>query len=109
MGKRYPHRPPRSGPPGGLHAAVVVAEVDLHGFRARQAELRVEGFLRTSRVRHPGEVVRIITGRGNRSEGGRAVLRDVVRDLLDGRLAEHAEEHTVAMGGGAVLVRLAGK
>lgn len=88
-----------------LHAAVVAAEVDLHGMTVDQAERRVEGFLRAMTVREPGGVVRIITGRGVRSPGP-PVLQEAVRDALTGWLSELVDDWAVDRGGGAYLVRL---
>ena len=93
------------GGPRTLHGAPVAAELDLHGMRAAQAELRVESFLRAERVRVPGEVVRIITGKG--SAGGPPVLKGLVRDILEAG-AEGAGDFSWEVGGGSVLVRLRG-
>ena len=53
-------------------------------------------------------MVRVITGRGNRSPGG-PVLRPLVRELLDGRLAPVVEDYVVESGGGAYLIRVRGE
>lgn len=103
MGKRYPDR--SRDPAASLHAAVVTAELDLHGLSLREAEIRVEGFLRARRVTHAGQVVRIVTGRGNRSEG-RAVLKERVLELLREDPQDLVADLAVDRGGGAVLVRL---
>jgi DNA-nicking Smr family endonuclease len=83
----------------------VEASTDLHGLDARTAEVQLEAFLtRFSRSR-PGAVVRVITGRGNRSDGG-AVLKPLVRTLLEGRLAGLVQRYTTEVGGGAYLVQV---
>jgi len=105
VGKRYPDRP-TSGP-RTLHGAVVAAEIDLHGLPVHPARIRVEGFLRTQHTANPGRVVRIVTGRGNRSEGGRPVLRGMVLEVVRDEMADLVDEYTVEMGQGAVLVRVA--
>lgn len=105
MGKRRVSRPPGQGP-RTLHVEIVVDELDLHGFTADAAERRLEGFLNTHSVRSPGQVVRIITGRGTRSAGA-PVLLELVRDGLTGWLAHRVDEWAVDVGGGAYLVRLA--
>ncbi|MEJ2540496.1 MAG: Smr/MutS family protein [Gemmatimonadota bacterium] len=104
MGKRRPARP-SSSTPRTLHGAVVVAEVDLHGFTVERAEARVESFLRTWSVREPGAVVRIITGRGARSDG-RAALQDAIRTALSGWARDWVVDWSVDRGAGAYLVRL---
>ncbi|MEX2471235.1 MAG: Smr/MutS family protein [Gemmatimonadota bacterium] len=105
MGKRRVSRPPGQGP-RTLHVEIVVDELDLHGFTADAAERRLESFLDTHVVRSPGQVVRIITGRGTRSAGA-PVLLDVVREGLTGWLAHRVDEWVVDVGGGAYLVRVA--
>lgn len=94
-------------PPATLHSAVVVETLDLHGHTADEAERRLELFFervaRTSR----GEVVRIVTGRGARSQGP-PVLQGVVRDALTGWLVDRVAEWAVDVGSGAYLVRVGG-
>jgi DNA-nicking Smr family endonuclease len=105
MGKRRPRSPAPSGPVRTLHAAVVEDERDLHHLTAEEAALELEIFLVGWSRRRPGAVVRVITGRGNRSPGG-PVLRPLVRRLLAGRLAAVVEQSSVEAGGGAYLVRV---
>ena len=50
-------------------------------------------------------MVRIITGKGNRSEAG-PVLMPLVRRLLETSLASYVAEFTVDRDGGSFLVRL---
>jgi DNA-nicking Smr family endonuclease len=105
MGRR---RPPATQPPAArvqLHAAVVEDERDLHELTAAEAELELELFLAGLSRSRPGAVVRVITGRGNRSRGD-PVLRPLVRRLLEGRLAPLVEDFAVESGGGAYRVRL---
>lgn len=104
MGKRRDTRPSDSTP-RTLHSAIVVDQVDLHGFTADQAERRLEMFLDRVAVSSPGEVVRIVTGRGANS-AGRAVLQGVVREGLTGWLGHRVAEWAVDVGGGAYLVRV---
>ena len=106
MGKRRPATPLTSTP-RTLHGSRIVATLDLHGLNAHQAEIRLEGFLRSRRSTDPGEVVEIITGKGNRSTAG-PVLQGLVRDLLDHELAELAADVSLARGGGGWLVQLKG-
>ena len=58
--------------------------------------------MRCSRTR-PGDVVRIITGRGNRSAGP-AVLQPLVGRLLRGPLSRYVADERADVGGGAFLV-----
>ncbi|MFO7892519.1 MAG: Smr/MutS family protein [Longimicrobiales bacterium] len=93
--------------PRTLHAAVVVETLDLHGYTGDEAEDRLELFFDRVTRTSAGGVVRIVTGRGARSQGP-PVLQAVVRDALNGWLAEHVAEWAVDVGGGAYLVRVRG-
>src|SRR5512134_3710856 len=81
----------------------LVPTLDLHGLGVRDALAETERFLRAAQA--VGEpVVRIVYGKGNRSPGGRGVLREVVphwlenegRDLV--RDFERLPDHTGADG-----------
>jgi DNA-nicking Smr family endonuclease len=108
MGKRRPRSPEPSGPTGSLHTAIVDGEQDLHHLTAAEAGAQLEAFLLGWSTRRSGAVVRVITGRGNRSPGG-PVLRPLVRELLQGRLAPLVADYAVQTGGGAYLIRVRGK
>jgi DNA-nicking Smr family endonuclease len=84
---------------------VVVDALDLHGMTTDSAEQRLDMFLERVAASNPGEVVRIITGRGAGSPGP-PVLQGVVRDALAGWLAHRVAAWAVDVGGGAYLVRL---
>ena len=58
-----------AAPTRTLHSAIVTEELDLHGHTADEAEHRLELFLDRVARTSPGEVVRVITGRGARSGG----------------------------------------
>ncbi len=108
MGQRRPRTPKPSGPTGPtskLHAAIVEDERDLHHLTAAEAAVQLETFLTGWSQRRAGAVVRVITGRGNRSPGG-PVLLPLVRELLAGRLASKVEAFVVEAGGGAYLIRV---
>jgi DNA-nicking Smr family endonuclease len=105
MGRRRPRSPKPPDRPATLHAAVVDEERDLHHLTAAEAALALESFLLGWSRRRPGAVLRVITGRGNRSPGG-PVLQPLVRSLLSGRLAPVVAETAVEAGGGAYLVRV---
>ena len=105
MGKRRTARPLQSEIRDSLHSAYPDAEIDLHGDGREQALRRVDRLLDTWTRRGGRPVLRIITGKGNRSKG-EAVLLDAVearlREELGGRVAEMARD----AGGGGWLVRL---
>ena len=105
MGRRRPRSPKSSEPSATLHGAVVDDERDLHHLTAAEAAVQLESFLLGWSRRRPGAVLRVITGKGNRSQGG-PVLRPLVRGLLTGRLAPVVEDYAVESGGGAYLVRV---
>jgi DNA-nicking Smr family endonuclease len=93
--------------PRSLHTAVVAETLDLHGYTADEAEQRLELFFDRVTRTSAGEVVRIVTGRGARSAGP-PVLQGLVRDALNGWLADAIEEWAVDVGGGAFLARVRG-
>ena len=108
MGRRRPRSPTPSGPSDSLHAAIVDDERDLHHLTAAEAAVQLESFLVGWSRRRPGAVLRVITGKGNRSAGG-PVLRPLVRALLTGRLAPVVEDYAVESGAGAYLIRVRGE
>jgi DNA-nicking Smr family endonuclease len=104
VGRRRESRP-SDGVPRTLHGEPVVEELDLHGLTADRAEHRLEMFLDRVAVSSPGQVVRVITGRGAGSPGG-PVLQGVVRDALTGWLRHRVADWAVDVGSGAYLVRV---
>lgn len=56
-------------------------EIDLHGYTAYEAREAVEDFLADAKVSGCSRV-RIIVGKGTRSEGGIAVLPNAVKAVL---------------------------
>lgn len=66
---------------GRLKGMRVQAELDLHGVTGAEARTLVEEFLRES-VGERLLKVRIVHGRGLHSSDGKAVLRDVVENVL---------------------------
>ncbi len=109
MGKRRPTTPLPSTISATLYGAQVDSELDLHGLGADQALRRVRSFLDTWQLRRPGAILRIITGRGNRSSGA-PVLLEAVRELLNGERGHQISEVIPDAGGGGWVVRLgAGK
>lgn len=105
MGKRRIPLKTSTDPIDSLLAKPVEAVLELHGVDARSAEFKLESFLHRLAHTKPGSVVRVITGRGNGSDSG-PVLKPLVRDLLDGRMAKHVQRYTIETGGGAYLVQL---
>jgi DNA-nicking Smr family endonuclease len=84
--------------------------LDLHGLTQRDAREAVSQFVRSSQ-RMGYEIVRIVHGKGQRSEGGVGVLREAVVDALTQTLAApHVRAFVTAsdaLGGtGALVVEL---
>jgi len=94
-----------SSTPRTLHAERVVDVLDLHGLTGDEAETRLEMFLDRVAAGSPGEVVRVVTGRGAGSAGP-PVLQGLVRDALTSWLEHRVAEWAVDIGGGAYLVRV---
>jgi DNA-nicking Smr family endonuclease len=104
LGKRRIPEKAADEPIDSLLVKAVEDETDLHGLDTHGAEIRLEGFLLRWAVK-PGAVIRVITGRGNRSEDG-AVLKPLVDRLLRGRFERYVAQHSLEPGGGAYLVRI---
>lgn len=105
MGKRRKIPEVRPDPVRTLHGSYPDDSLDLHGLTGDQAERRLADFVETWRRRRPGAVLRIITGKGLRSEGP-PVLQARVRELLGGELSKRVEEFVLESGGGSFLIRL---
>jgi len=84
---------------------VIDAELDLHGCFAEEARTETRDFLNNSR-KNGFSRVRIIVGKGNRSQDGKGVLGDVVKSLLN----EEGYDYTYAKiqdgGEGALEVKI---
>lgn len=83
-----------------------VATFDLHGQSVSEAAINAERFLRAQAKARPGDVVRLITGRGR--AGGGAPIRTQVRTLL-GSLKQSrrvVRDYTLEHTEGSYLVRL---
>ena len=104
MGKRRIPRV-RAATPRTLRGSLVVDELDLHGLSVDQAERRLESFLTRVAAREPNGVVRIVTGKGTRSDGP-PQIRDMVLEALGGWLADSVGEWSIDVGAGAYLVRV---
>ncbi len=107
MSKRRKRRPkePTAPPPAmtgiaQLLSEMAVATLDLHGYSADQARLRVRDFLTTHSRVSAGSVVHIITGKGT------AVLLELVRDMLGKEAASNVDEYAGMLGGGGWVVRV---
>lgn len=103
MGKRRPTYVPPPELPPSLVGAHPDFTVDLHGMRAHQAVQRVENLLDTWARRQPGAVLRIVTGKGNRSAEG-PVLLGAVEEVLRGD--PRVRDMVLDAGGGGWLVRV---
>ena len=80
-------------------------ELDLHRVPSDQAERLVKNLLITAARSNPGQVVRIVTGKGNRSANG-PVLMPLVRRMLETSMAPYVAEFTLDRDGGSYLVRV---
>jgi len=72
------------------------------GKRRRAA---LTNFVHTCARSRAGQVVHVVTGRGNRSPGA-PVLKPMVGEMLDGDLARWIAAWRLAPDGGSYLVRL---
>ena len=91
--------------PATLLGKTPARELDLHGVHSDQAERLIKNLLMTAARTGPGRVVRIVTGKGNRSAEG-PVLMPLVRRMLETTLATYVAEFTVDRDGGSYLVRV---
>lgn len=98
--RQPPTPPPALTGVARLLSEMQVASLDLHGYTADQAQLRVRDFLTTHSRISAGGVVHIITGKST------AVLLELVRDMLDDEAAHLVEEYAGMMGGGGWVVRV---
>jgi DNA-nicking Smr family endonuclease len=94
-------------PVGLLQGKPVEAELDLHSLDAMTAEQTLTVFLQRVSVTRPGKVVRVITGRGNRS-AGMPILQPLVRRFLTTEVGKRVERFVPDNAGGAFLVELSG-
>ena len=84
--------------------------LDLHGCTAQEAEAKTQRFIEAS-GRHGLKTVRIITGKGLHSPGGKAVLPDLIELQLsllrkDGAITAFQWERKLKDRSGALLVYL---
>ena len=102
--KRRPKEPTTQQPAltgiAQLLSEMEVATLDLHGYAADQARLRVQDFLTTHSRITAGSVVHIITGKGT------GVLLELVRDMLGKEVASNVDEYAGMLGGGGWVVRV---
>jgi DNA-nicking Smr family endonuclease len=104
MGKRRIPEKKADEPIDSLLVKAVEEETDLHGLDSHGAEVRLESFL-LRWASQPGAVIRVITGRGNRSDGS-AVLKPLVGKLLTSKFSRYVQRHTLEPGGGSYLVQI---
>jgi DNA-nicking Smr family endonuclease len=103
-----PRRPSRSSPqtnPFEPLEGPIAEVVDLHGFRADEARVRVVAVLTSMHRRNRGELVHIITGKGKRSLGA-PVLRSSIKTVLQSELAGMIKAFGTDLDEGGWLVRL---
>lgn len=107
MGRRRARGVARSGNPFDQLDGHPVAELDLHGFGAGDAESALRRFLEGARREHPGGLVCVITGRGAHSPGA-PVLLGRVRGWLSAHRFPQVAEWGTHDSEGAYLIRLRG-
>jgi len=78
-------------------------ELDLHGFTQMQAEVCTHLFLDHHANTNEADYLKIITGRGNNSRGGVAVLLPVIKSLLSNHYCFSG--HLDATGGSFTVCR----
>ena len=98
--KDHPTPPPALTGVAQLLSEMAVATLDLHGYTADQAQLRVRDFLTTHSRISAGSVVHVITGKST------GVLLELVRDMLHDEAAHHVDEYAGMMGGGGWAIRV---
>src|SRR5690242_18617296 len=89
-------RSPRFDAHDPLLDAKATATLDLHGFPAGEVEPALKAFLETWKVRTPGAVVHVITGRGRGSKGApiiKPLVRRLLKDIPAGTIREWALTH----------------
>ena len=100
MAKETPAPPQELTGVAQLLSEMPIATLDLHGYTADQARLRVRDFLATHARISAGSVVHVITGKST------GVLLQLVRDMLDDQAANRVDEYAGMMGGGGWVVRV---
>ncbi len=83
----------------------VAAELNLHGFDAGMARQAVERMLSGKGGARSGQVVHVITGRGNHS-AGKPVLLPLVGGIIRRELGRRIAEYSKDENEGGYLVRL---
>ncbi len=87
------------------YSPIVEAELDLHGYYAEEARTIAREFL--NKASADGLLrVRIIVGKGNRSQGGHGVLGDVIKSLLNQEGYDYTYAKIQDGGEGALEVRI---
>lgn len=90
------HSQPHFDSSDTLLDAKAAATLDLHGFSAGEVEPALKAFLDTWKVRMPGAVVHVITGRGRGSKGAptiKPLVRRLLREFPAGTIREWALSH----------------
>jgi DNA-nicking Smr family endonuclease len=87
------------------YTPTIDAELDLHGFTGHEARDAVEDFLHEASVNNWTRI-RVVVGKGTRSEHGHAVLPNVVKTLLNQRGLTYTYAKLQDGGEGALEVSL---
>ena len=98
--KADPAPPPALTGIAQLLSEMAVSTLDLHGYTAAEAQLRLLDFLTTHSRVSAGSVVHVITGKST------SVLLELVRDMLDDEAASQVDEYAGMVGGGGWVIRV---
>lgn len=79
----------------------VQAVLDLHEFTREEAALAVKDFLKNAREKKYKRI-RIITGKGLHSEGGRGILKEYVKNIIECAGLKYSEAKISEGGSGAI-------
>ena len=106
MGYRRIRKIDQTNPPDldGIRHESPVTELDLHGKTVPQARTAARSFITTSARKHPGRVVRIITGCGEHSLGAPKLGAALESELL--HLSSYVAESVLDLDHGSYLIRL---
>ncbi len=75
--------------------------LDLHEFTREEAALKVENFLKNAKEKKYGRI-RIITGKGLHSAGGRGILKEYIENILEHNGLKYSDAKIADGGSGAI-------
>ena len=90
---------------GNKYPQSINAELDLHGFHIPEALEALDRFLEEAQD-NGYRYVRVVTGKGLHSQGGRALLREAVKDWLHTEGFDYRYAKQSQGGEGALVIVL---